>query len=214
MFPVNWDISIGDGFCHRTIIDPIVGSGSLHFLLSAENNAHLAVPEGALGHGLLGGRHRFLVNITSGIGSSNLIRAGLAFMCSAKDITTGTNNFYYVGVQVNADLGNSHFIFFRKVTGGTIYDLGALVAGPFATGETGYDFTYALEVRWKITGSNLVLSLQQGFATDYSDLVSLFSGIDTSPFVTSTNESYFARTESGVTSALAVIDNVTVALVT
>lgn len=210
MFPQNWDLIIGDGFAQRTIIDPLVGSGSLYLQVSAENNVHLAVPESPLQHGLLGGRYRFSVNIKEGSGDTTPIYTGLCFMCSAKNITTGTQNFYYTGVRVNADVGDTHRLFLRKVTAGTIYNSGVAVTSAIVLEDTGYDVIYTVQILWRLSGSNLTLQLSTGREVDYSDLIEVFSGIDTTPFLMSTNESFFIRAEPGITSALSYIDNVEV----
>lgn len=209
-FPINWDLSVGDGEARRDIINPIDGSGSLYLSVSAEDNVHLTIPEGPLQHGLLGAQYQFTLNIFSGTGLSGGIRSGLCFMCSTKDITLGTPNFYYVGLRLNVVDGSTHRLFLNKVSGATLYTLGSAIVPSVIGANDGYNQVYPLQMYWKKQGSNLILELKVGTALDYSDLVPVISVVDIGTFSTSTNESFFIKSETGVTSAVALIDNVIV----
>lgn len=211
-FPNNWGF-IGDGFSYRNTESPIEGSASLFLQTSAENKIQTAYPTGSLQHGFLGAQYRFNVNIMSGTGASAFIRSGLCFMCSSNNLIVGPQNFYYTGMRLNADTGGNHNLFLRKVINGTLYDVGTIIGGPIAGEQTGYNKTYAIEVYWRISGANLRIKISMGLQQDYSDLIEKINVVDTSPILTSTNEIFYIRSETGVTSSLSHIDLVDVSLV-
>lgn len=211
MFPNNWAF-IGDGVSYRNTNNPIEGTSSLFLQTSAENKIQTAYPTGSLQHGFLSAQYRFNVNIVSGTGTSAVIRCGLCFMCSSDNLIAGPQNFYYTGIRLNADTGLNHFIFLRKITNGTLYDIGTLIGGPIAGSQTGYNKAYAIEVYWRLLGANLRIKISVGTQQDYSDLIEKINVLDTSPILTSTNEIFFIRSETGVTSSLGHIDLVDVSL--
>jgi hypothetical protein len=214
-FTEQWITNIGDGLCRTGIYDDVIaGTGSCLIQTFAENKVHTAIPTTPLPHGLTSARYRFLVNIKAGTGtgSATYLRAGLCFMCSAQNMLTGLNNFYYTGVRLNPDTGGSHFIYLRKVTGETLYSTGTLVGGPVVAGETGFNKPYAMEVLWAVNGSGVEIKIKRGFELDFTDLEPIISVVDTSGHIVTTNEMFFVRSEIGVTSATVLFDNLEVSL--
>lgn len=210
-FTSNWITNIGDGFCATGIYDDVItGTGSCLIQTFATNKVHTAIPTTPLSHGLLSARYRFLVNIKSGGGDSSYIRAGLCFMCSGQNIVTNTQNFYYTGIRLNANDGSNHNFFLRKVTAETLYASGTLLTSPVAAGQIGYDKTYAMEVYWRVNGSNVDIVIKKGLELDFRDLATIMSVSDTNGHIVTTNEMFFVRSEGGVTSATALFDNLEV----
>jgi hypothetical protein len=213
VFTQDWITNIGDGYCATGIYDETIrGTGSCVIKTYAENKVHTAIPTSPLSHGLVSARYRFLVNIKAGTGtgSATYLRAGLCFMCSAQNMLTGLHNFYYTGVRLNPDTGGSHFFYLRKVIGGTLYDTGTLLTSAVVGGQTGFNKTYAMEVFWAVKGSAVDIVIKKGLQQDFSDLATIISLSDTSGHIVSTNEMFFVRSETGVTSATALFDHLEV----
>ena len=170
-------VSSGTG---RLAFSPISGGTSLtNIVVTALSGRTKGVTKGKL-------RTLFRYDVPPTSGSVNWY--GLAFMMSTEDIT-GSANYYRA--QYNFNTGRFELV------KATAYSVGTVLAqGPiFAPGN---NVTIGFEVEWikdipELGG--VAIFVKYGFATDYSDLTSVITYVDsTSPYLVSVAESIFAFT--------------------
>ena len=172
-------------------IAPISGSDSLYIhrngtaFTRANVNPGVSIP-----HGFTFGRLRTLLKFNNG-GSGDFL--GVACMLEQEDLSGTTGNAY--GVIYRQGIGTVQD---RLDTVQFTAGLGTFTALTTSGSQSYYDmtrpagFVICLDVVWRLDIANyggVLFQVQQGVQTDYSDLTTRFTYVDTSsPLTTTVNE--------------------------
>lgn len=196
----QWDtFSTGSGGVTFTLEvgSPLVDATSLK-MVAVDDAAGTVLPSdsGGLSHGFTVGRLRTIVELTTLPGSfgASFISFGIVAMQSQDDVTT-TGNAYNFALHMGAG-GSPQSFNLNKIVGldgsGFGTNLDTLAITPFTAGSI-----FTMEFEWIEAVSEIggvQLTGKTGTATDFSDLSTVVSALDTtSPYTTSVGEGLFSK---------------------
>ena len=179
-----------DGQFILNVISPMVGTGSLRLNLPTGGTGNIAPDSaGPLTHGLTLARYETLARAqVSGIATS-AGKFGIIFMQSAHNVTTGTPDFYFFGIEntgVNFSLGN--YVLYKTTTGWSGI---SLVTSTVAISGPVFGIVQSFRVDFITDVPNLGGVWIKCYAgtVDFSSMTNIFNVIDfTSPLTTTVNE--------------------------
>jgi hypothetical protein len=156
------------------IVNPITGTGSLYLNNTGNgsviNRTNLIGSGARYTPGILHGKIRQTFYVTN----ANRSRIGFSILQNTLDITGGTSSYY--GVFAKADFGGTQrrLEVVRWNTGAET----SLYSSPTPLWE--FNTTFTLEVEWEVQAGQVVITLNQGTAIDYTDLSLVTTVNDTS----------------------------------
>ncbi len=186
----DWDAyitNVGLGLSIN-VLTPLVstGSGRIGGTLGGGTNTAIVNPTVASGRtaGVTQGKFRTLFRYDDFTSAGKI---GISFLQSNKDVGTGASDFYSAYL-----LQTDGKLYLRKTTA-DIITAGTTLSSVYFS--PGINTIFSLEVEWIVDEAELggtAMFVRTGFETDYSDLTTMITYLDTtSPFTTSVSESLF-----------------------
>lgn len=198
------NVNIGRPRGYGYVSAPILqGTGSLQFEFLTTNLKGNIRPSSQLGYGLRIGEVKTQVYPFEEPSTTGVYAFGLYCLGSESNLCLGAGNCYFL--KFDNTTGSRNFSILKSTSGIGLSSFQVLSSLPTTSDYWGANGAFTIGLQWVVSGTTVTLKGKKGFLTDFSDLSTFISVVDTasSAFVTSIGEGLWM--DSGTRSRARVI---------